>query len=115
GLLDGRLGGFAEMSYSHLRSREAGGEYVGDVKNGVAGLDYKLADNVLVGLAVGYEWTDFTTIYNRGWLEGQGVTIAPYFGYAFDNFVLDVTLGRSWLTYDTMRGTGTAAYGSYNA
>lgn len=115
GLLGGKLGGFAEMSYSHLRSREAGGEYVGDVKNGVAGLDYKLRDDLLIGIAAGYEFSDFTTIYNSGWLDGEGLTIAPYFGYAFDNFVLDITLGRSWLNYDVMRGTGGPAYGSYDA
>lgn len=115
GLLDGKLGGFAEMSYSHLRSREAGGEYVGDVKNGVAGLDYKLRDDLLIGVAAGYEFTNFTTIYNLGWLDGEGLTIAPYIGYAFSNFVLDVTVGRSWLNYEAMRGVGGPAYGSYDA
>jgi hypothetical protein len=115
GLLDGKLGGFAEMSYSHLRSREAGGEYVGDVKNGVAGIDYKIQPNLLIGLAAGYEFSAFKTIYNAGWLDGQGLTLAPYLGYAFENFVLDLTVGHSWLAYDTLRGTGGATYGSYNA
>lgn len=115
GLLDGKLGGFAEASYSHLRSKEAGGEYVGDVKNGVAGLDYKIQDNILLGVAVGYEMSNFATIYNRGWLDGKGVTIAPYMGIAFSNFVLDITVGRSWLDYENLRGSNGIAYGAYDA
>lgn len=115
GLLDGKLGGFTEMSYSHLRSTEAGGQYSGDVKNGVVGVDYLVRPDMLVGLAGGYEWTNFTTTYNSGWLDGHGVTVAPYFGYTFDRFVLDLTLGHSWLQYDNLRGTSGRAYGSYDA
>ena len=115
GLLDGRLGGFAEMSYSHLRSTEAGGQYDGDVKNGVAGVDYLVRRDLLVGVAGGYEWSNFNTSYNSGWLDGHGLTVAPYLGYSFDRFVLDMTVGHSWLQYDTLRGTNGPAYGSYDA
>jgi outer membrane autotransporter protein len=102
---------------SRLESDRTANNYDGSLVTLMAGLDYKPAANLVVGLTLGYDETDLDTDYNDGKFESKGFTIGPYVGYAFtDNLVLDATLTYSFLDNDVDRDRSTSRIaGSYDS
>ena len=113
-----RAGILVQGGWTTVDNNEAGGQFDGDIFNVIAGIDYKpqkFNDRLLIGLALGYEDVDVTTAFNNGSLEGNGFTIAPYFGYKFNkSWGLDASVGVSFLNYDNSRDSN-AATGGFNA
>ena len=59
---------------------------------------------VLVGIAAGFESQDFTTTFNNGTLEGDGIMITPYASVTLGKgFSVDVAGGMADMDYDTSR------------
>ena len=113
-----RAGIWAQGGWTTADNNEAGGQFDGDIFNFVAGIDYKprkFNGNLLIGLAFGYEDVDITTSFNNGTFEGNGFTIAPYFGYKFNKaWGVDASVGVSFLDYDNSRNSN-GVTGSFNA
>ncbi|MDZ7737050.1 MAG: autotransporter outer membrane beta-barrel domain-containing protein [Gammaproteobacteria bacterium] len=58
----------------------------------------------LFGIAIGYEHTDIDTGFNRGNVESDGFTIAPYAGFLLDDLLsVDATLGYTRIDVDQFR------------
>lgn len=87
-----------------------GDAFSGDTWNGIAGIDYLISDNVLIGLLGGYENGDFTFQANDGAFDGAGVSVGAYVGIRLaESVVLDGFLTHAWLDYDNRAGTVTGS------
>lgn len=101
-----KIGAWAQGTYVNVDRSEAGLEMDGSVYNLVGGVDYKVTDRVVAGVALGYENVDMDTKFNAGTYEGDGFTVAPYVGVALTpNWTADLSAGYSWLSYDVTRNT----------
>ena len=74
------------------------------------GADIVPWDNVVVGVALGYEDTDTSTLFNAGRQEQRGFSVVPYFGVAFGQQLgvdfdvgFDLALGYTALEADQSR------------
>ena len=66
----------------------------GTVNAGMVGVDYTLANRMIVGVAVVSDRSDIALNFNGGTLKGSGWTIAPYLAVPLNpNLALDATLG----------------------
>lgn len=93
---------------SFLDSTAEGGAYSGDVLSLALGADYAIGEDVLAGLALGYERGDIDTGFNASELTSSGFTVAPYVGWQpIEELVLDASVGVAVLGYDTRRNSGT--------
>ncbi len=118
-----KLGAWVNASWSDYKDKNASTKADGNIITGVLGLDYQVDKGVVVGLAAGYENIDINTTFNRGSLEADGYTVAPYAVFNLDNmFSVDVSGGYTWLKYDVDRTTvnssgftGTKSTGSFDA
>ncbi len=78
-------------------------KYTGDILQTFVGADYDVMDSVL-GLAVGYEESNYATALNGGKRSGNGYTVAPYWVYQYnDMYSVQLAAGYSWLSYDLSR------------
>lgn len=112
---DKRFGAWLQGVYTSIDNSQAGLQFDGNVYNLVGGLDYMVNDKVVVGLALGYEALDLTTVYSRGTIESEGFTVAPYVGFALNKtWSIDATAGYTWLSYDTTRNLN-ATRGTFDA
>ena len=124
GNMDGKLGLWASGSWSDVEDDNTATAFEGDIMTGLAGVDYEVAPGVVLGLAAGYEDVDIDTTYNgfganKGEIDGEGWTVAPYLGVSFsDRVKMDLTAGYSDVEYDTVRfdpNTGNRITGSTDA
>jgi hypothetical protein len=70
----------------------------------VGGVDVSPGQRFVAGLAFALETSDTDTTFNRGELESDGFTLAPYLGVLLsDNWSLDTSFGRSWVSNDQFR------------
>jgi hypothetical protein len=91
-------------SFSHFD----GDAFSGDAWNGIAGVDYRLSDAVLLGALAGYEVGDFEFSSTNGAFDGEGFTTGAYVGVKIsENLVMDAFITHSWLGYDNRAGTAT--------
>lgn len=110
-----KMGLWAQGNYANIDKSEVGLQMDGNVYAFVGGIDYKFNDRGVAGLSVGYENTDIDTKFNNGKFEGNGITVAPYVGYALTpNWSVDASVGHTWVDYDVSRNNDTAK-GSYEA
>jgi len=73
----------------------------------IIGADYRLAEPLIFGISLVYEYSDIDTDYNHGQLDQDGFTIAPYVGVVLnDYFTLAATVGYAWLDTDQQREKG---------
>ncbi len=116
-----QVGAWVSGSWSSVEDDNASTRFDGDVYTGMVGVDYKVSERAVLGLAVGYESIDIDTQYNGfngndGNLDGDGYTIAPYLGIALsENIQGSLTAGYSDIDYDTLRfdpNTGNEITGS---
>ena len=85
----------------------------GTINAGVVGVDYTLANRMIVGVAVASDKSDIALNFNGGTLKGTGWTIAPYLAVPLNrNLALDATLGVGRAKVDA-NGAGLTA--SFNA
>lgn len=104
-----KLGVWISGTYSDVEDDSPNTKFEGDVYSTMAGIDYKVSDSTLIGLAFGYESTEIDTEYNGsatqdGLLEADGYTIAPYIGLSLsESASANLTVGYSKLDYDTVR------------
>ena len=78
--------------------------YDSDTNSFLVGADIQPQDNMVAGIAIGYEDTDVDTIFNSGEQDQDGITIAGYFGYLInDNFSIDASAGYTSVEYDQSR------------
>jgi len=112
------VGIWAQGAYTWLDDDNAATKWDGGVYSFLAGADYRVDRDFLIGLSVGYEKTDLTTEFNGGNLDADGILVAPYAYVMLDkNFNIDVTGGYQWLNYDVDRTdiTGTKVTGSFDS
>ncbi len=94
--------------------------YEGDTYSVLAGADKLIMNNLVVGVAIGYEDTEVFTFYNGGHNDSAGLTVVPYMAYLInDNLSVDAAIGYTDLEYDTDRVSittaGTTVTGNYDA
>ncbi len=110
---DGRLHGvgiWAQGAIVHMKSTDTATKFSGNIVTGMAGADYKIKDNFLVGLSGGYEGTSLKTNFNGGNLDATGFLVAPYLSIGLnDVFSLEASGGYGWLKYDMDRTATTGA------
>lgn len=85
----------------------------GNVTVLMAGVDYRVLDNLLVGLAVTGERsrTNLDYVAGGGNLAGDGYSIAPYLGYVINRALsLDATVGYGTTKYDIAGGGVTGSF-----
>lgn len=70
-----------------------------------AGVDYRVADNLAVGLALGYASNDTDLKQNRGSIGVDGYAISLYSNYVGNNFYVNGVLGYGDNDYDIKRTT----------
>ncbi|HEY5608885.1 MAG TPA: autotransporter outer membrane beta-barrel domain-containing protein [Alphaproteobacteria bacterium] len=99
-----RIGAWVGGDYTHADFDKSVAEFHGHVWTGMAGVDFRLMNALVLGIAGGYEKQDFDTTFNRGNIEGTGWTIAPYAVLTINRmFSLDAAGGYSKLDYDMTR------------
>ncbi len=88
-----------------------GDDFDGSTVNLAAGIDYRIAENVVLGVLIGNENDDFDDIGAVGSLEGSGFTLGAYAGMQLGGtWVLDGLLSYTWLDYDVSDGTNTGSF-----
>ena len=101
---NGKVGLWFSGAYTNIDNNKSGSNYDGDITAGVVGIDYKFRDNLLAGVALGYENSDLTTTFNAGTEDSSGWTVAPYALFQVNKtFSVDATVGYSKLNYDVKR------------
>jgi len=83
----------------------------GNLDSTLVGFDASPMENMIVGIAVGYENNDIDTKFNAGHQTVKGFTIAPYIGYLFHpNFSVDASAGYSNIDIDQFRRDATGTF-----
>ncbi len=77
------FGIWGSFTYSSSDSDHPSVVYEVDRKNFLGGVDILPLDNLVVGLALGYETADVDTDFNLGSQEVDGITFAPYIGWQY--------------------------------
>lgn len=101
----GRLGGFLNLNYNtgskSTTAREDGFDF--DNQGATAGLDYRLTDNLVAGVALSYAKTDATIVAALGSADTKSSAISAYGSWYAGKFYLDAHLSFSRNDYDTTR------------
>ena len=93
---------WAASSITWLKKSDPNGDYGGTISNGIIGYDRRLTENLIGGLALGYEKVRINTKYvvNGGSVEGDTVSVSPYVGYSINDWlVVDGVAGYARITY----------------
>jgi len=100
-----------------MKNKSTVSKYDGNLFSVMAGGDFKLTENILIGTSVGYERLDLNTDYNDGTLKDNGFTFAPYFGYQISDYLIfDLILGYTYLDNDIDRNLSSERIkGSFNS
>ncbi|NIQ11861.1 MAG: autotransporter outer membrane beta-barrel domain-containing protein [Gammaproteobacteria bacterium] len=98
------VGMWVSGSYTDYEDDFTSTAFEGDTVLGLVGIDIAPTDNILLGVALGYENSDITTTFNTGTQESDGYTVAPYFGIILNNyFSIDGSFGYSDIDTDQFR------------
>jgi len=99
------IGVWLQGKYTYVDYNETAVAYDGNLMTGMIGIDKQLLNNqLLVGVAIGYEVTDLDTTFNRGTIEADGYLVAPYVSFKFTKELsLDATVGYGSISYDQTR------------
>lgn len=75
------------------------------------GFDYRLAENIIIGLLFGYESAELDFDADASSFEGQGPTVGVYAGYQIaEGLIFDITVAHTWLDYDIKSGTASGEF-----
>lgn len=95
---------WASYSYSDFENDFAATLLDGHRHNILAGADISPMENLLFGVAFGYEFSDIDTDFNAGNQEIDGFTVAPYMGYVLtDTWSINASIGYSSVDSDQFR------------
>ena len=84
-----------------------GDTFDGDAFAGVVGIDYLIADNILIGAMGGYESGDFTFPIDSGAFQGDGITVGGYTAIELAaGLVAEAYVTRTQLEYENHTATG---------
>lgn len=98
------IGFWANGGLTSISVNDPGANFGGRTATAMSGVDYRVTNDVIVGVAGGYEYSPLRTYFNNGKLTGSGATVAPYAVYMFNkNYSVDITGGYSWLNYTMLR------------
>lgn len=88
GILGGRLGLFLNGTYGSgnqdATNLEPGFDF--DSWGVIGGADYRFTDNLFLGLALGYSWTDADIDNDAGDVDSDGYAVSAYGTYYVNNF-----------------------------
>ncbi|MBN2808863.1 MAG: autotransporter outer membrane beta-barrel domain-containing protein [Deltaproteobacteria bacterium] len=102
-----QYGFWVNAGYTDWKIDSRNEESDGELATLIAGADYKITDKIVLGFSLAYENSDIDTDYNDGWVEQDGVTLAPYMAIVFNEYLsFDATLGYAWLNTDQERDKG---------
>ena len=97
-------GAWASYSYVDFNNNFAATAFDGHRHGGLTGIDISPRENILLGVAAGYEDNTIDTDFNHGHQQTGGFTIAPYFGALLtDTWSLNASAGYSSLSTDQFR------------
>ena len=69
--------------------------FTGDARNVLAGFDATRSDRYVAGIALGYEGSSYSTVFNNGDEDTRGYNISPYFAFLLsDSWSIDMSLGH---------------------
>jgi hypothetical protein len=98
------IGLWVQGAFTHVDEDADAIKFDGHVVTGMAGIDYRFNNRLIVGLSAGYERSDIDTDFNNGDIESDGVIVAPYVSVRLtDVFSVDATGGYVWLDYEMTR------------
>jgi len=101
--------GSGAISFMHDSATETKNN--GTLSNVLVGMDYKLTDKLVAGVAIGYEHLYLKTNYNSGSMLANGISITPYVGYSItDNLTVDALVGYTRLSSDMRSTVGIVSY-----
>ncbi|MEX2616674.1 MAG: autotransporter outer membrane beta-barrel domain-containing protein [Alphaproteobacteria bacterium] len=110
-----KMGVWLLGSYSDIENDFINTAFDGDVAAFVGGVDYRLTERVVAGVALSYEDVDIDTTFNTGTIETSGVGVAPYAVFKLTkNISADVNGSYTRLDTDTTRTNGTVT-GQFDA
>jgi len=110
-----KFGLWMSGSWTDLENDLSSTAFDGDLFLFMGGFDHMFTSRLLVGLALGYEWSDLDTTFNNGTLDSGGFTVSPYAAYLFTDYLsADVMVSYTILNYDVARAGGNIT-GSYGA
>lgn len=104
-------------TYSHTDSEDdfATTAYDSDSDSFMAGMDFQPWDNILTGVAIGYDTTEIQTNFNTGEEDLDSFTVVPYFAIHLTDYVgtgfdlsADGAIGFSFVDIDQFRTAGGA-------
>lgn len=105
-----RGGVWLNGSNNWMSGDHANANFAGTLQTAVAGVDYLVRDNVLVGASLGYEHGNVSLKYSGGKFEANNVAFAPYAAYIInDVWSVDASGGHAWVNYDLSRANGTVS------
>lgn len=94
------------MAMTDIDDDHVGANYDGPIYTALLGYDTKVGDNLLLGLAVGYERIDIDTTFNGGTVDSDAWTIAPYLSYDINDMLsVNAAAGYTWASYDLTHST----------
>lgn len=104
-ILGGRLGLFLNGTYAtgdkDATSLEPGFDF--DSWGVIGGADYRFTDNLYLGLALGYSWTDSDIDNDAGNVDADGYAISAYGTYYVNNFYFNAIGTYANKNYDMNR------------
>ena len=112
---DKKFGVWINGAWTHMENDFTNTKFDGDAYIGMVGGDYRVMDNLVVGLAAGFETLDIDTKFNLGTIQTDGFSINPYIAYIINqHFYVDAFAGYGMLNTDVTRTSGTIK-GSYDS
>lgn len=80
-------------------------EYDGGLFSMIGGGDYRLMDNMVIGVALSAEYLDMDTGFNGGTVKVTGYQVTPYIAYSTldDRFAMDLIVGYGMANSETTR------------
>lgn len=101
------LGVWASYSFADFENEFEALRYEGSRHSGLAGVDFNPSEDLILGVAAGYERASQDTLFNGGEVATDGFTVTPYLGYSFnETFSVDAAAGYSALETDQFRNAG---------
>lgn len=104
GLLASGFGLWSSYSYSDFDNDLSSTALDGSQHSILAGIDISPWEAALFGIAIGYENSDIDTAFNRGNMQSDGFTVAPYAGFLLTDLLsVDAALGYTHVDIEQFR------------
>ncbi|MGH8121096.1 MAG: autotransporter outer membrane beta-barrel domain-containing protein [Gammaproteobacteria bacterium] len=95
---------WGSYSRTHGESGEIYQSFDSTLDSFLVGVDRSYSEDLIYGIAFGYDDNDVDTLFNVGEQDITSFTIAPYLGYVINpNFTVDVSAGYSNIDIDQFR------------